>query len=72
MLGDELTPAAGGTIVARFNSATGPGALAVTRAQRVIVHGFSAMEAHTTNNDGDAVVDIVELYQNELRFIAAH
>lgn len=65
--GDELTLSAGGYLAARYGSAAGPGAVAVTHQGRVIVNGFSLLEYLQVDDDGDGLRDLTELYINQLR-----
>ncbi|MFY0566316.1 EGF domain-containing protein [Archangium lansingense] len=71
--GDELTlPNSNrGFIAARFDSATGPGAISVTRENKVIVNGFVLLEMDTADGDSDGKPDVQELLVNELVFLGA-
>ena len=66
----ELTPAAGGTIAGRFDTAgTGPGAIAVTRNGHVVVHAFNASDYRLADANTDGVPDIQALYENEIAYV---
>lgn len=68
--GDRLTVTASGAfLAARFSSASGTGAIAVTRAGRAIVNGFAPFEFQTLDGDGDGKKDIQELYENEIAYV---
>lgn len=68
--GDELTPTeADGVVVARFVTADGPGAIAVTRGGHVVVNGFLPVDFAGTDGDTDTIPDIEELYINELLYL---
>ena len=70
--GSELTALMGGSIVARLDGAMGPGAIAVTRMNRVVVNGFLPWDIDATDTDMDGEPDMSELYQNELRWVLTH
>lgn len=67
--GDELTLTGAGFIAGRFDSATGPGAIAVTHAGRVIVDGFLPWDTRAIDNDGDGIKDMNEMFQNQLLYV---
>lgn len=69
--GDELTPTDTATsfVAAHFDSATGPGAIAVTHGTRTIVDGFLSGDYSTVDNDGDSTPDVQELFSNELLYL---
>ena len=70
--GDELTPtAADGFVAGRFTSTAGPGAIAVTRSERVIVNGFLSFDVFDANDDADLLRDMEELYENQFLFLFA-
>ena len=56
----------------RFDSASGPGAIAVVRSNRVIVNGFLPIETDATNNDADAYMDGLELRENQILYLLNH
>jgi len=64
--GDALTLTGSGFIAARLDSAAGPGAIAVTHANRVLVNGFLPWDCRTADTDADGRLDMVELYMNEI------
>lgn len=68
--GDKLTvTAAGAFLAARFSSATGAGAIAVTRSGKAIVNGFAPYEFMTQDSDADGIKDMRELYENEIAYV---
>ncbi|MBL8719671.1 MAG: hypothetical protein JNL79_27025 [Myxococcales bacterium] len=68
--GDRLTvTAAGAFLAARFSSATGAGAIAVTRSGKAIVNGFAPYEFMTQDSDADGIKDMRELYENEIAYV---
>jgi hypothetical protein len=64
--GDALSPTVGGFLAARLDSAAGPGAIAITRSGRVIVHGFLPWDTRMVDADADGRPDMRELYTNEI------
>lgn len=68
--GDKLTVTASGAfLAARFSSAAGAGAIAVTRAGRAIVNGFAPYEFMTQDGDADGKKDMQELFENEIAYV---
>jgi len=67
--GDELTLTGTGFFAATFASDAGPGAIAVTNADRVIVNGYLPGELVAEDTDTDMIPDIQELYQNQLHYL---
>jgi hypothetical protein len=69
--GDELTltDLSKGFIAARFDSATGPGAIAVTRQGKAITNGFVLLHLYLDDEDGDGKPDVQELMVNELVYL---
>jgi hypothetical protein len=71
--GDQLAVMAGaGYLGARFNSATGTGALAVTRSDRAVTFGFlpvGLVFQGPRDGNGDGTPDAQQLYVNVLRFL---
>ncbi len=67
--GDELTLTGAGFLAGRFDSASGPGAIAVTKGNRVVVDGFLPWDARTADNDGDGIKDMRELFENQLLYV---
>jgi subtilisin-like proprotein convertase family protein len=68
--GHALTLTGAGTMPGRFDSATGAGAIAVTHEGRVIVNGFAPEDADSTDVDGDSRPDVLELYENQIAYLA--
>lgn len=66
--GHELVPGAG-DVGARLDSLSGPGGIAVTNGGRTVVNGFTPDEMFGTDNDGDAIPDMRELYDNEIAYV---
>ena len=67
--GAELDVVGTGFVAARLDSDSGPGAIAVTRAGKVITHGFSPHDVAMTDGDGDGTPDMQELYVNEVLYL---
>ncbi len=67
--GQELAVTGGDFIAARLDSATGPGAIAVTKSGRVIVNGFLPWDTRAVDGDMDGKPDMAELYANELWYV---
>jgi hypothetical protein len=70
--GDELAPVGTGFIAARFTNASGPGAIAVTNSNRVVVLGFLPIELvyqAVRDGDTDGVPDAEELYTNAMGYL---
>lgn len=67
--GDELTLTGEGQILARFDSATGPGAIARTLDGRVVVNGFLSADIADADGDTDMTVDLIELYRNQINLV---
>jgi hypothetical protein len=67
--GDDLTPTAGGWLAAGNGSPTGPGSIAVTNGDSTIVNGFMCDDYLVSDGDGDGIMDMVELYGNEMAFL---
>ena len=70
--GDVLTLTSGGFIAATFDAPGGAGAIAVTRANRVIVNGFLPPEFADRDGDSDGIKDMRELYENEIVWVLTH
>lgn len=73
--GDELTLAGNGFIAARHTSATGPGAIAVTRNNRAITMGFvpvGLVFQGPRDADSDGKPDVQELYTNLLGYLCGY
>lgn len=68
--GDSLTVAAGGFLAARHDSATGTGAIAVTNGGKIVINGFAPYNIRTNDLDTDGVMDMQELYANELAYVS--
>ncbi len=66
--GDELTPTGGGFVAGHFDSATGAGAIAVTRNRHVVVDGFVFRET-TGDADSDGIPDAQELVENQINYL---
>jgi hypothetical protein len=66
--GDALSLAATGQIVARHQSASGSGAIAITHSGHAITLGFLSLEA-TLDTDGDTKPDATELYTNMIAYL---
>ena len=69
--GTELTLATPGSgfLAARLDSATGPGAIAVTNANRSIVNGFLSLNFRGVDNNANGVADVQELFENEILYL---
>jgi hypothetical protein len=69
--GVEVTanPAEAGFLAARYDSAGGPGAIAVTRNNRVIVNGFLPSDYQAVDNNANGIPDMQELYANEIIYL---
>ena len=71
--GDELDLVGSGFVAGRFNDAIGgPGAILVTRLDRVITNGFLITEVAAPGGpdvDGDTIPDGEELLRNELAYV---
>ncbi len=67
-----FTPLSGTVIAGRTSSATGDPNIAVSRGGRVIMNGFLPWDPDTTDNDSDGLPDMIELYQNEIAYVATH
>lgn len=69
--GVEVTPnpAASGFVAARYNSATGPNAIAVTNAKHAIVHGFLPSDYQGVDSNANGIPDLQELYANEVAYL---
>lgn len=63
-----LTSTSSGSIAGTVVTTT-TGLIAVTNDNMVIVNGFAPDDAVGTNNDGDALADMAELYQNEFQYL---
>jgi hypothetical protein len=73
--GDELAPTGTGSIAARFTSATGPGAIAVTNDGRAVVLGFLPVELvyqAVRDGDTDGIPDAEELYTNAMGYLCGN
>lgn len=73
--GDELLPGQGGYIVARHSAPDGPGAMTVTRNDRVITLGFlpvGLVYQGPRDADADGKPDVYELYVNLLGFLCGY
>lgn len=73
--GDELSPGAGGFIAARHTSTTGPGAITVTKNNRVITLGFlpvGLVYLGPRDADSDGKPDVQELYTNLLGYLCGY
>jgi hypothetical protein len=66
--GDVLALTGAGRIVARFGSATGTGAVAITHGDKAITLGFLPVEA-THDDDFDGKSDAQELYANMIAYL---
>ncbi len=66
--GQPLTLASTGQIVARHQSATGTGAIAITHSGHAITLGFLSLEAQL-DADGDSKPDVTELYTNAIGYL---
>ena len=67
--GDQLTLSGTGFLAARFTSASGSGAIAVTNTRRVVVNGFMPSAEFIGDSDFDGLSDALELYINELALL---
>jgi hypothetical protein len=70
--GDHLSPSGGGFRAARFTSATGPGAIAVTHGGTAVVLGFLPIELLyqiERDADADGKPDIEEVYGNAIGYL---
>jgi hypothetical protein len=67
--GDALTLTGAGFLAARLDSPSGPGAIAVTHGNRVVVNGFLPWDCRTGDGDVDGRIDMVELYMNEIALV---
>jgi len=69
--GVEPTPAppTAGFVAARYNSATGPNAIAVTNNNHVIVHGFLPSDYQAVDTNANGIPDLQELYVNEVAYL---
>ena len=69
--GVEVTPAppTSGFVAARYNSATGTNAIAVTNGNRVIVHGFLPSDYQAVDSNTNGIPDLQELYANEVAYL---
>jgi hypothetical protein len=73
--GDELALGGTGFIAARHTSTTGPGAIAVTRADRVITLGFlpvGLVFQGPRDADTDGKPDVQELYANLIGYLCGY
>ncbi len=66
--GQLLTSTAGGEVLCTFDSASGAAAIVTANAHKTLVLGFLPWDFQRTNNDGDATLDTVELFQNLLQY----
>lgn len=69
--GDALNLVSTGEIVARHQSATGTGAIAITHTGHAITLGFLSLEA-TLDADGDTKPDVTELYTNMIGYLCGY
>lgn len=67
--GHELTLTGSGSLPVRFDTSSGAGAVAVTNDGRVIVNGFAPDDMDASDVDGDGREDILELYENQIRYL---
>lgn len=67
--GDELTLTGEGLILASLGTADGAGAIALTNDGTTLVHGFVAGNFLTADGDADDVLDMAELYRNEVNLL---
>lgn len=67
--GQELVPGGSGSIASRLDSLGGPAAIVATLTDRVLVNGFAPDDMAGTDNDGDGIPDVRELYDNEIAFL---
>jgi hypothetical protein len=67
--GDPVSPTSGGFLAARLDSAAGPGAIVVTRSNRVVVCGFSFLNLSFQDADADGTSDLAEVLANTLRYL---
>lgn len=68
--GHQLTLTGTGSLPVRFDTASGPGAVAVTNAGRSIANGFAPDDITTADVDGDGILDGRELYENQLAYVS--
>jgi hypothetical protein len=69
--GDVIALSGAGRIVARFGSATGTGAAAITHGDKAITLGFLPVEA-TKDDDADGKSDAQELYTNMIAYLCGN
>jgi len=69
--GVEVTPnpVGAGFVAARYTSASGTNAIAVTRNNRVVVNGFLPSDHQAVDNNGNGIPDMQELYKNEILYL---
>jgi len=73
--GDELTLGGAGFLAARHTAATGEGAIAVTRSNKVITLGFlpvGLVFQGPRDGDSDGKPDVEELYKNMLGYLCGY
>jgi hypothetical protein len=64
-----LTVTSPSFLAARFDSATGSGAIAVTHGGKVVVNGEMLTDFNTLDGDADGKKDVQELYENEIKYV---